>query len=89
VVLSGRKLLPPLLCDQPIVLKAINNGLAGADPQFKIDGGEILRGKEQISKTVSLGANGQRRRLPAVDPLVPALAKVWCFGPKVDVSAPR
>lgn len=32
--------------DQPIVLKAINNGLAGADPQFKIDGGEILRGKE-------------------------------------------
>ena len=36
--------------DQPIVLKAISTGLVGLDPQFKIDGGEIMRGKELLGE---------------------------------------
>lgn len=36
--------------DQPILLKAIGTKLAGVDPQFKIDGGELMRGAELLGE---------------------------------------
>ena len=36
--------------DGAVTLKAIGAGLVAVDPQFKIDGGELLRGKELLGE---------------------------------------
>jgi hypothetical protein len=36
--------------DGPVTLKAIGTGLARVDPQFKIDGGELMRGSELLGE---------------------------------------
>lgn len=36
--------------DGPVTLKAIGAGLARIDPQFKIDGGELMRGSELLGE---------------------------------------
>lgn len=36
--------------DRVVTLKAIGAGLAAVDPTFKIDGGELLRGKELLAE---------------------------------------
>ena len=36
--------------DGVVTLKAIGTGLGGIDPQFKIDGGELLRGKDILAE---------------------------------------
>ena len=36
--------------DGPVTLKAIGTGLAGMDPQYKIDAGELMYGKELLGE---------------------------------------
>ncbi len=36
--------------DGPVTLKAIGTGLAGLDPQYKIDAGELMYGKELLGE---------------------------------------
>jgi hypothetical protein len=43
--------------DGVVTLKAIGNGLVGMDPQFKIDGGELMRGKELLGE-IEINAAG-------------------------------
>ncbi|MBL0220118.1 MAG: hypothetical protein IPQ07_40400 [Myxococcales bacterium] len=43
--------------DQPVLLKAIGTNLAGVDPQFKIDGGELMRGPELLGE-LEISASG-------------------------------
>jgi len=43
--------------DRVVTLKAIGTGLVGADPQFKIDGGELMRGQELLGE-IELNATG-------------------------------
>ena len=56
--------------DGPVTLKAIGTGLAGMDPQFKIDAGELMYGKERtvvtalalVPKTFSVSGRAPRCR---------------------------
>lgn len=43
--------------DQAVTLKAIGTGLSGVDPQFKIDGGELMRGPELLGE-LEISASG-------------------------------
>jgi hypothetical protein len=43
--------------DQLLSLKAIGGALIGVDPQFKIDGGELMRGKELLGE-IEICASG-------------------------------
>jgi hypothetical protein len=43
--------------DQVVTLKAVGAGLANFDPQFKIDGGEVLRDKELLAE-VEISVSG-------------------------------
>ena len=46
--------------DRVVTLKAIGAGLMGVDPSFKIDGGELMRGKDLLAE-IEINASGSDR----------------------------